>query len=161
MFANKFGPRTITRGGRYKLCLFMGHGIHLPLVPPRNFRDVHGDDFIRLRWFYGGGCTRKRDSPAGTFEKLCFARPVLVHFPLSLSLSLFFFLSTSFFLLLHFFSPLCTVRMKECEWYTHVLENNLNYSWNRFFIEERICTNYGIVIIVISMTNKHFGSIQK
>ena len=56
---------TITRGGRYKLCLFMGHGvyiyIYISLVPPRNFRDVHGDDFIRLRWFYGAGCSRKRE----------------------------------------------------------------------------------------------------
>ena len=35
--------------------------IYISLVPPRNFRDVHGDDFIRLRWFYGAGCSRKRE----------------------------------------------------------------------------------------------------
>lgn len=45
--------------------------IYISLVPPRNFRDVHGDDFIRLRWFYGAGCSRKREIRPRELSKTC------------------------------------------------------------------------------------------
>lgn len=78
-------------------------------------------------------------------SKTCFTRPVLVHFSLSLSFDLFF-PSFAFFL-----PPLhgSNERMR----FMHILENNLNYSWNRFFYGGRVSMyklwNFRIVIIVI------------
>lgn len=126
-------------------CASLWATVYISPLFRRNFRDVHGDDFIRLRWFYGGGCSRKRDSPAGTFENVFHSSRARSFLSLSLSFDLFF-PSFAFFL-----PPLhgSNERMR----FMHILENNLNYSWNRFFYGGRVSMyklwNFRIVIIVI------------